>query len=258
MSFETGRTSGLVASIISIILPIIGIVGFGTMLFGLISSLTSTIAGGGSIANPIAYSIGLIALVAVMVILGIVGFILFIVSMYNLSRYYNEPSIFRNILYAILVVVIEIIVTVVLAITLFTISSTSIEPAVTSPTYTPAVGTFVLSLVAIVAVGIILNIVSAVFVMRSFNKLGEKSGVDSFKTAGLLYLIGTVLTIVFIGSLIQWIGWIFAAMGYQRLKPSVSPAVTYPQAPLTAKRCPQCGTENSPEAVFCKACGKPI
>ncbi len=256
MSFETGRTTGLVASIIAVVLPVIALVGFGALLFALISSLTSTIAGNASLVNPFAFSIGLIALAAVVVILAIIGFVLFVVSMYNLSHYYNEPNIFKNVLYAILLVVIQIVVVVVLFITFFTIASTSIGPATTNPS---SVSLFpIVSLVAVVAVSIILGIISALFIMRAFNKLAEKSGVDSFKTAGLLYFIGVILSIVFVGGLIQWIGWIFAAMGFYRLKPSVTPPVSYPQMPLTVKRCPHCGAENSPEAAYCKACGRPI
>jgi uncharacterized membrane protein len=62
--------------------------------------------------------------------------------------------------------------------------------------------------------------------MRAFNKLAEKSGDDNFKTAGLLYLLGTVLTIVLIGGLLIWIAWIFAAMGFNSLKPKEPPAPT--------------------------------
>jgi uncharacterized membrane protein len=55
--------------------------------------------------------------------------------------------------------------------------------------------------------------------MRAFNKLGEKSEVDNFKTAGLLYLLGGALAIVGIGALLSWIAWIFAFMGFRSLKP---------------------------------------
>jgi uncharacterized membrane protein len=72
---------------------------------------------------------------------------------------------------------------------------------------------------AVLAVAFIFAVVSGIFYMRAFNKLSEKSGVDNFKTAGLLYLIGAATAIIGIGALIQWIAWIFAAMGYSSLKP---------------------------------------
>ena len=56
------------------------------------------------------------------------------------------------------------------------------------------------------------GIVNGLLYMRAFNKLKEKSGVDNFGTAGLLYLIGVFIP------LITWIAWIFAAMGFNKLK----------------------------------------
>ena len=69
-------------------------------------------------------------------------------------------------------------------------------------------------------------IVNGWLYMRAFNKLKEKSGVDNFGTAGILYLVGSIVPIV------GWIAWIFAAMGFQKLKPaSTSPTVSYSTQP---------------------------
>jgi hypothetical protein len=93
--------------------------------------------------------------------------------------------------------------------------------------------------------------------MRSFNKLKEKSGVDNFGTAGILYLVGSIVPIV------AWIAWIFAAMGFQKLKPAATaPNVSYSTQPqlntMPMKRCPNCGTENTADALYCRTCGKPL
>ena len=74
------------------------------------------------------------------------------------------------------------------------------------------------------------GIVNGVLYMRAFNKLKEKSGVDNFGTAGLLYLIGVFIP------LITWIAWIFAAMGFNKLKaaPAAPQHVPYSvQPPLS-------------------------
>lgn len=95
--------------------------------------------------------------------------------------------------------------------------------------------------------------------MRAFNKLKEKSGVDNFGTAGLLMLIGVFIPII------TWIAWIFAAMGFNKLKaaPTPSPYVPYSvNPPLSTttqiKRCPNCGAENLIDALYCSSCGKPL
>ena len=100
--------------------------------------------------------------------------------------------------------------------------------------------------------------------MRAFNKLGEKSGINNFKTAGLLYLIGMVLSIVGIGVLLLWIAWIFAALGFHSLKPSSTSTFVSSdlQTSLTGiaqkKFCPYCGTENTADSIYCVVCGKKL
>jgi Protein of unknown function (DUF996) len=114
-------------------------------------------------------------------------------------------------------------------------------------------------LVAVIAAAFAIVIVSAFFYKRAFNKLGEKSGVHSFDTAGLLILIGSFIPIV------AWIGWIFAASGFNSLKTkpaeSSSAYYTIPTSPPTAtqnKYCPYCGTVNNVDATYCKNCGQQL
>jgi hypothetical protein len=113
-------------------------------------------------------------------------------------------------------------------------------------------------------VALVVGITSAAFYMRAFNKLEEKSGVSSFKTAGVLYLVGTLLSIVLIGGILVWLAWIFAAWGFHSLKPLLTTPI-YSTQSATAfpyfeqnKRCPNCGTDvqSYPQnAEFCGKCG---
>jgi hypothetical protein len=92
--------------------------------------------------------------------------------------------------------------------------------------------------------------------MRAFNKLKEKSGVDNFGTAGLLYLIGIIVP------LIAWIAWIFAAKGFNKLKaaPAVAPySIPPPMSSTTpTKRCAHSGPDNYGAASSCRNCGKTL
>jgi uncharacterized membrane protein len=65
----------------------------------------------------------------------------------------------------------------------------------------------------------IIAILNGFFYRRAFYALAEKSGEGNFRTAGLLMIIGGALTIVIVGGLIFFIGWIFAAMGFFSMKP---------------------------------------
>jgi hypothetical protein len=117
---------------------------------------------------------------------------------------------------------------------------------------------FVVTYLVAIGVGVVFAIVNGVLYMRAFNKLKEKSGVDNFGTAGILYLVGTIIPIV------GWIAWIFAAMAFNKLKPSSTapPTFSYPtQLPPTnmqTKRCPNCGAENHADALYCVSCSKPL
>jgi uncharacterized membrane protein len=254
MSLESGRKLGLIASLISVILPIVAIVGS----VALVISLLVSAAAGTVPASVFGFSSGFTVFLFVVGAIGVIGFIMFIVAMRNLSNYYNEPSIFNKVLYAFILSIISAIIAVVLESAFVFSSLNGLQ------TSTPTTPPF-LTILGVLGITTVFSIVNAVLYMQAFNKLAEKSGVDNFKTTGLLYLIGTLLTIVLIGGLLIWIAWIFAAMGFNKLKQSLPapPYVSYfIQPPLSNiiqnKRCSNCGTENTSDALYCKFCGRPL
>ena len=103
------------------------------------------------------------------------------------------------------------------------ISATASAKVVGSTTIVePMIGTIPLLLTIIIIAAYILEIIGAVFYLRMFNKLREKSGVRQLNTAGILYLVGIMLTIVAIGGLIVWIAFrIYATSGFNSLKPKL-------------------------------------
>jgi len=251
MSLESGRKFCLVASILAVIMPIIAVVGLASLIFSAIAMATrGTVP---PIGSGIAFTVGLMAFVIALVVIAVLEFILFVVGMHRLSHYFKEPAIFKNLLYAILVGVVSIVVISVLMVLQFLFSLSSFTPATGSPV-TPPTTLYFVSLIAILALSVAMAIVSAVFIYRSFNKLGETSGVDNFKTAGLLYLIGAFIPLV------AWIGWIFAAIGFHNLKPitPISYQAETSMPTLQTKRCPYCSTENKMDALYCRFCGKPL
>jgi ribosomal protein L40E len=125
---------------------------------------------------------------------------------------------------------------------------------VSTPTAVPSfVLTFIIVLIVAFAVAIAMGVVSALLYKRAFNKLAEKSGVHSFDTAGLLILIGVFIPFV------SWVGWIFAASGFNTLKPKpYSPMPTAPTITTQIKFCLNCGMANNVNAAYCKNCGKQL
>ena len=256
MSFESGRKLGLTASLIAVIMPVIGVI---TAIFLVLSLLAGTLS---TLFNFESITI----LLAIAGIITFAGFILFLVAMHSLSQYYSESGIFKNVLYGFIINIVGAAIAVSIELAIIVTSIVKIAQGAGTGTADPSAIQFIILFLAVFAVAFILGIVSAVFYMRAFNKLGEKSGINNFKTAGLLYLIGTVLSIVGIGVLLLWIAWIFAAQGFYSLKPkSPKPQHLFPptsQTSLTGtaqKRfCPYCGTENTADSVYCVICGKKL
>ncbi len=111
-------------------------------------------------------------------------------------------------------------------------------------------------------------IVSAVFLKRAYDKIGDKLGVGTFKTAATLYLIGSVLTIVLLGFILLFVAEIVQAIAFfsipdelQPMKVGSSPSqasmdANPPPTPGSpTKFCTSCGTKISPTATFCYHCG---
>lgn len=254
MSIESGRKLGLTSSLIFVIGPIIALVLDGLLFFSLFLGFSSTVTNGGRIIGYPFPVVGLtwIGLIGVSLV-SLIGFITFIVAMYQLSHYYDEPGIFKNIIYA---VVVSIVGAVVLALLLVALLVFRIGMPTTSA---PEPGLFILGLLSIIGAFFVVVLFSCLLFKRAFNNLAAKSGVQSFDTAGLLIVLGVIIPFV------SWIGWIFAVSGFNSLKPkpaensSIYNTTTMVQATTPQnKYCPQCGTANGFDAAYCKYCGKKL
>jgi uncharacterized membrane protein len=251
VSLESGRKLCFVASLLAVVMPIVAVAGLASLIFSAIAMATRGVIP--SFGSGVAFTVGLVAFAVALVVIAVLEFILFVVGMHRLSGYFKEPAIFKNLLYAILVGVVSTVVVSVLMSLQFVFSLSSYTPVYGSPV-APQTGMYFVGSIAVLALSVAMGIVSAVFIYRSFSKLGEASGVESFKTAGLLYLIGAFIPFV------AWIGWIFAAIGYHNLKPTTPTTYqTQTSTPtIQTKRCPYCSTENKTESLYCRSCGKPL
>jgi uncharacterized membrane protein len=245
VSLESGKKYGFTASIINVLTPVFAV----ALVFGLIFyQLTVRPTGA-----PSPFLAG--ALTGLMIVLSAValaGLILFVLAMHKLSQYYNEPSIFKNVLYGLLITIAAGVVSVVLEFGL--IATIAYPSTVTSTAAVALITRLMLGFLAVFTVAIISAVINAVLYWRAFTKLGERSGVEVFKTAGLLYLIGSVLMIVAVGVIIVWVAWIYAAKGFRAS--TIPPTIT-PQN-LGKIYCSYCGNENDQNAIYCKHCGKPL
>jgi uncharacterized membrane protein len=110
-------------------------------------------------------------------------------------------------------------------------------------------------------------IVSAVFLKRAYDTMGQRLGVHTFNTAATLYLAGAVLTIVFVGFLLLFVAEILQAVAFfsipdQRPRQAAGGAPGPMGAPLAmpalsgaTKFCTTCGSKIAASATFCNNCG---
>ena len=134
---------------------------------------------------------------------------MFIVAMYRLSHYYNEPGIFKNIIYAIIVAVVG-------SVALFAGINrhSSIQIRHAAPATASGAGFFIIGFLGILGAFFVIGLFSCLFFKRAFNKLAQKSGVTSFDTAGLLIVLGVIIPFIILDRL----GFLQLS-GFNSLKP---------------------------------------
>lgn len=200
----------------------------------------------------------LIAIGSVFPPLSLVGIILVLIAMKRLADYYEEKGIYDNALWGFVFGIISIIgATVVFFLLIFT----GAILAMTAGHFAP--NALIPGIIVAIIVWFVFSLLQAIYYRRAFTMLSEKSEEKMFDSAGLLLLIGAILTIILIGALVSLVAWILVAVGFFAIKtlPAPLPPLAPPQAPTASAEkiyCQYCGTENKSDAVFCKKCGKKI
>jgi uncharacterized membrane protein len=165
---------------------------------------------------PIAFIIPFLGALA-----GLATMILLLFSHYYFSKAYEKPDIFRPALTGTIIVVAgNIIGGIFITIGLGTAIFTSAETGLNMSNYQEVMGQIFGSGISIL--GAILMLAAAIvgiyFVFRSLQVLAAQTNINLFKTAGLLYLIGVITSILLIGGLVMFAGWILHIIAYFSLR----------------------------------------
>lgn len=164
----------------------------------------------------------LLPIATILVVLGPVptlgAMILILISHHYFSKAFENPPIFKKVLTGILIPIIANIVGgIIIAIgagsAFFTLSSGGFDPENVQQLFT------VLFESGITIFGGLLilvgTIIGSYFIFQALKALTESSGVKHFKTAGLLYFIGSIGLILFgLGAIVSFVGWIFHIVAY--------------------------------------------
>ena len=172
--------------------------------------------------------IGSIFLVLPIPFLSIVGIILVLVGMRTLSSAYNDESIWKNTLYAVIFGIIGIIAS---GLTLASLFFGGIFAGVELG-FEAGLGAFgfIAGILVFLVVAFIFYLLEAIYIRRAFDTLSAKSGVGLFKTGGLLLLIGAILTIVLVGLFLIFIAWILILVAFFQI-PTTSQPQQYQMSP---------------------------
>jgi uncharacterized membrane protein len=217
---------------------------------------SKTLGGIGAILLLISFFLSLLHPV-VCLIVGILGVILILVGLRGLADYYHEHSIFNNALYGFIALIIGTITAVAIFVGTILLNLNNIKSFIgqlypgwngdwaslqympTPDTSSIQAGNFDFSVLMSILVGflvmavviIVFLIISTVFVWRSLKTVTEKSTIGLFGTAGLLMLIGAVLTIVVIGVFLIWVGVLLLAIAFFQLHPVEPVMASAPPSP---------------------------
>jgi uncharacterized membrane protein len=177
-------------------------------------------------------------------LLSLIGLILLLIGTKGMADYYKESGVFNNALYAVIVGIIGgVVATAVfimgvisavasLGVTDWTEWAMEIQQNATNFT---AVWDLIWPLITAAVAGLIVlfvvAVIAAIFYRKSLVTLAQKSGVKMFETAGLLMLIGAVLTIIIIGFLLIWIAFILITVAFFSIRSAPPPEPSPPPAP---------------------------
>ena len=161
----------------------------------------------------------------------IIGFILVLIALKSFADHYNDAGIFNNALYGFITAIVGIVLAVgaFIATALAVVADLGIIDWTNAAEWTALVSeeTALYSLLTLLG-GVIIAfvvlfafaILTALLYRKSLGILASKSGVGLFGTAGLLLLVGAVLTIIVVGFLLIWISFLLIAIAFFSMKPT--------------------------------------
>jgi uncharacterized membrane protein len=198
-------------------------------------------------------------------VLSLVGIILLIMAIKGFSQYFQDPPMYDNALRGVIYYIIAAIV--------LAVAFGLLWASIVSFTTLVFVGLGIIGIIGFVValvVAFIFYVMAAKRLRMTLNALSQRTGEKSLATAGTLLYYGAILMIVFgLGSILIFIAWIFATIGFFQMRipgqappPQQQPYGYAPPPPPTAAQgtryCPNCGAAVQPGTTFCPNCGKQL
>lgn len=181
--------------------------------------------------------------------ISIVGYVLILIATKYVSDELGDKTIFDNMLYAVIAGIVGVAAA---AFIIFT------GAAFSAATFS---GSAIAGAIVGLAIAWIALIVSSIFIRRSYNTMATKLNIGTFRTAGTLYFIGAILTIILVGLVVLLIAAIVQIIAFFAIPDAVPGVQAQPVGgvapqPIAGKKfCPNCGTQLDATATYCTKCG---
>ncbi|HEY6283404.1 MAG TPA: DUF996 domain-containing protein [Nitrososphaerales archaeon] len=203
---------------------------------------------------------GIGSLLQIVPAVSIVGYILTLIAVKHISDEVKDSTIFTDMIYAVITGIIGVAV-----------GATLLLLGFATSVITRGIGGL-FGLVSFLVVAWIAFIISSIFIRRAFSKMATHLNVGTFRTAGTLYFVGALLTIILVGFIILFVAFILQIIAFfsiheaQPMSPApmaapVTPATAATLAPTppatqsSSKYCANCGTQMAAFAMYCPKCG---
>ncbi|MEM0461262.1 MAG: DUF996 domain-containing protein [Candidatus Caldarchaeum sp.] len=146
------------------------------------------------------------------------GIIAVVIALKRISEAVKQPEIYRFALYSAAATVAGMVAVVLLMLAwppAYASVLGSPDPytyAFTFPSY------YLFGAIAVIGISAIFTIASAFLLKKSLDIVGDRLGIKTFKTSGLLLFLGAVLALVFVGVYISIAGYIILAVAFQTIR----------------------------------------
>ena len=194
-------------------------------------------------------------------IISITGLILIFIAVKSISKITNDEEIYRNFLFSFIFNIIGIVSLFIILVIGFGavggfswISSLQTANITDFSSFMEYFGGILIAGIIGLIVAWILGIIGAIYLRKSYKSIAQHTQVKKFETAGTLYFIGSITTIILIGFLIIFIGRIMEVIAYFSLPDKLPIEETIEK--IDNRRCPNCGRNIPEDAKLCPYCGK--
>lgn len=148
----------------------------------------------------------------------LVGYVLILIAVKYISDITGDKKIFDNMLISVIAIIAGLVIAII-AIIGVVLSAIFAAPR----TYTFMPGAIILSIIAPLIVVWAALTFGAYYLRKAYDQIAAYTGVEMFKTAGLLYLIGAATTIVIVGLLIMLVANVLQTVAFFTLPDTYQP-----------------------------------